>query len=224
MQHQQFQFQESQIRRLLVSAPNLDNEALATQAESRFIHPREVTGTDIEVARRRNIQQNAFQNAACLRRQCYCSCHTLQTISGGFWSVRFPLKSMWSSCSHTSCANYKRASFWISLNRICIPYAIEASLDLMWTANKTSIAPSFEVKRVVDWNAPVSKLLRDIPWNRMSFEDARTSITQIFEAGLASPVDVRPDGQSLLEVSTILDFQIVLWPDISAETFNFPLG
>jgi hypothetical protein len=206
MQHQQIQLQELQIGRLLVSAPNLNNEALASQAESQFIHPRDFTGTEIEPARRRNTRQKAFKNSACSRRQCYCSCHTLQTISGGFWSVRFPLQSMWSSCSYTSCANYKRTSFWISLNRIGIPFAIKAGLDLMWTAHESSITPSLEVKRVVDWNAPVFKLLRDIPWNRMSFEDARTSITRIFEDGLASPVDVRPDGQSLLEVSTVLIF------------------
>jgi hypothetical protein len=131
---------------------------------------------------------------------------------------------MWSSCSHTSCANYKRASFWISLNRIGIPYAIKAGLDLMWTAQETSITPSLEVKRVVDWNAPVFKLLRDIPWNRMSFEDARTGITQIFEAGLASPVDVRPDGQSLLEVNIALDVQSFPCSDNVLATVDFPLA
>jgi hypothetical protein len=206
MQQQHTQLQELQIGRLLVSAPNLYSEALASQAESYSIHPRNFTGTEIELARRRNTRQNAFKNAACSRRQCYCSCHTLQTISGGFWSVRFPLQSMWSPCSHTSCANYKRASFWISLNRIGIPYAIEASLDLMWTTHKTSITPSLEVKRVVDWNAPAFKLLREIEWNRTNFDDARASITQVFESGLASPVDVSPNGQSLLEVSTIPNY------------------
>lgn len=94
----------------------------------------------------------------------------------------------------------------------------------MWTARETSITPSLEVKRVVDWNAPVFKLLRDIPWNRMSFEDARTSITRIFEAGLASPVDVRPDGQSLLEVNNVHNVHGFSCSDNILAIVDFPLA
>jgi hypothetical protein len=136
--------------------------------------------------------------------------------------VRFPLQSVRSSCSHISCHNYKRASFWISLNRIGISYAIEASLDLMWTAHKTSITPSLEVQRVVDWNAPAFKLLSEIEWYRTSFDDARASMTQVVESSLASPVEVRPDGQSLLEVSTVLIFRTFFSLTFLQRLLNFP--
>jgi hypothetical protein len=88
----------------------------------------------------------------------------------------------------------------MSLNSFGIPYSIIASLDLIWTAHGTSIAPSLEVKRVVNWNAPAFMLIRDIRWNGLRFEAARDSIADIFDSGKGSPVDILSDGQSLLEV------------------------
>lgn len=140
-------------------------------------------------------------SSACLRKKCYCACHRLQVISGSFWALGYPVQSIWGSCNLNSCAKYKRASLWINLSRIGLPYAVIASLDILWTAHRASIAPSLEVKRVVSWDAPAFKAIRDIRWNGVDFQEARASIAYIFGAGKASPVDILSNGETLLEVS-----------------------
>jgi hypothetical protein len=76
-----------------------------------------------------------------------------------------------------------------------------ARLDILWTAQKSSIAPSLEVKRVVSWDAPAFKVIRDIRWNGMEFQVARAVMADIFSSGKASPMDIRSNGETLVEVS-----------------------
>jgi hypothetical protein len=110
----------------------------------------------------------------------------------------------WNSCDKTTCRNYKRASIWISLNNIGIPYAILASLDIMWTIHQSIISPSLQITRVVDWQSPAFALLRDIRWNQMEFKKARNEMIQLFDSGAASAMDILPNGKSLPEVSYFL--------------------
>jgi hypothetical protein len=70
----------------------------------------------------------------------------------------------------------------------------------MWTSHQSYISPSLDFTRVVNWQAPAFALLRDIRWNQMSFEEARNEIVKLFDSGLASPLDVLPNGKSLPEV------------------------
>jgi hypothetical protein len=129
---------------------------------------------------------------------CYCSCHSSSTRSGKLWSLKIPYD--WNSCNRTTCHNYKRASFWISLRSIGIPYAILASLDIMWKSRQSRISPSLHFEQVVNWQAPAFALLRDIRWNHMTFEEARSEMIRLFDSGLASPLDILPNGKSLPEV------------------------
>jgi hypothetical protein len=187
---------EVQTHKLAISNPMLHSGVLSTKAESPLVYLRDSKRPEMELVKR----QSSYRNSSCSRRKCYCACHRSQVISGSFWSLCFPLSAIWSACDHTSCINYKRASFWMSLNSIGISYSIIASLDLMWTAHGTSIAPSLEVKRVVNWNAPAFTFIRDIRWNGLSFEGARASIAEIFDSGKGSPVDILSNGESLVEV------------------------
>lgn len=75
---------------------------------------------------------------------------------------------------------------------------------MVWTAQVTSVAPSLEVKRVVAWDAPIFQAIRDIRWNGLDFQEARANIAYIFRAGKASPVDILPNGETLLEVSYLV--------------------
>jgi hypothetical protein len=196
MHQQHIKLLEIQTHRLAISSPMLHSAVQSTEAESQLVYLRDSKRPEMELVGR----QNACRNSSCSRRKCYCACHRSQVISGSFWSLRFPLSAIWGACDQKSCINYKRASFWMSLNSFGIPYSIIASLDLIWTAHGTSIAPSLEVKRVVNWNAPAFMLIRDIRWNGLRFEAARDSIADIFDSGKGSPVDILSDGQSLLEV------------------------
>jgi hypothetical protein len=196
MHQQHIKLLEVQTHRLAISSPMLHSAVLSTDAESPLVYLRDSKRPEMELVGR----QNTYKNSSCFKRKCYCACHRSQVISGSFWSLRFPLRAIWSACDQISCTNYKRASFWMSLNRIGIPYSFIASLDLMWNANGASIAPSLEMKRVVHWNTPAFTLIRDIRWNGLSFEAARASIVDIFDSGKGSPVDILSDGQSLLEV------------------------
>jgi len=87
------------------------------------------------------------------------------------------------------------------LTGIGIPYAVRASLDIMWTINQSHISPSLHFTRIVDWNAPAFALLGDIRWEEMIFEEAQSEIMRLFDSELASPLDVLPNGESLPEVS-----------------------
>jgi hypothetical protein len=99
----------------------------------------------------------------CARNKCYCSCHDSTSISGSFWSLKVPLRPTFlRSCNRLSCSNHKRASLWVSLEQIGIPYAVIASLDILWSAQKTFISPSLQIRRVVSWNAPAFVAVRDI--------------------------------------------------------------
>lgn len=148
------------------------------------------------------LHRQTLTSSNCSRRKCYCACHSLQVISGRFWTLGYPAQSLFGSCDLNSCANYKHASLWITLTWIGLPYAIQASLDILMSANTTSIAPSLEVKRVVSWDAPAFKAIRDIRWNGVDFQEARASIACMFSTGKASPVDILANGETLLEVST----------------------
>jgi hypothetical protein len=196
MQQQHIELLEIQASRPTISNPILRSGVLVAHAESNLAHLRESKRHELELVRR----QNCYKSWSCSRRKCYCTCHRSQVISGSFWSLRFPLHAVWSVCDRKSCINYKRASLWLSLNRIGVPFSIIASLDLMWTTYGASIAPSLEAKRVVHWNAPAFTLIRDIRWNRLSFETARASIAEIFGSGKGSPADILSDGESLVEV------------------------
>lgn len=137
----------------------------------------------------------------CAINKCYCSCHETASISGSFWSIRLPLpSSLLRACNRASCSNYKRASLWISLRQIGIPYAVIASLDMLWSSQTTFISPTLQVQRVVSWYSPTFEVLRDLRWDRIGWYDGREKITSLFDSGQASPLDVLPDGMSLAEV------------------------
>jgi len=134
------------------------DSTLEVQAERRSdIIPREET---------RAVQDELSQRCRIIRRlkcslgKCYCSCHSSSTRSGRLWTVKFPYD--WNACDKSTCHNYKRASFWLSLTSIGIPYAIRAGLDILWTINQSYIIPSLQVTRVVDINAPAFALMYNI--------------------------------------------------------------
>jgi hypothetical protein len=156
------------------------------------------------IANRRELQvasnHSAGPKSLCALGKCYCICHSTKTTSGSFWAMKLPIGSLWQSCDKRSCANYKRASLWISLHKIGVPYALLANLDIMWTLQYSSISPSLQVMRIVTWNSPAFTLLRDIRWNNVDLQDARDKMVKLFDAGMASPLDILPDGKTLSEV------------------------
>lgn len=135
----------------------------------------------------------------CAPRKCHCACHTTKTHSGRFWSLKIP--NRWNSCDKRTCSNYRNASIWISLSSIGIPYSILASLNFLFNTQQSYIRPSLSIKHVVDWDSPAFALLdiRDLD-EQLHFEGAREQLTKLFESGRASPLDVLPDGKSLVEV------------------------
>lgn len=145
------------------------------------------------------IRSDAKRFSKCTRGKCYCACHYSVSRSGSFWSLRLPL-SLLRPCNKSSCSNYKRASLWISLRQIGIPYAVIANLDMMWNSQNTFIAPSLQMKRVVSWNSPAFKTLRDIRWLQIEWQEARDKLAGLFDSGQASPLDILPDGMTLVEV------------------------
>jgi hypothetical protein len=180
-----------------------DRSAVLSTAHALTILPQEDSNNLQIVLSQR---QRSLQSSKCLSRNCYCSCHGTLTRARKFWTLKLPYD--WNSCDRSNCHNYKRASIWISLSSIGIPYAVLASLDIMWTLHQSIISPSLQVTRVVDWQSPAFALLRDIRWNQMEFEEARNKLLRLFDSGAASPIDVLPNGKSLPEVSYI---SIEIW-------------
>lgn len=157
--------------------------------------------TVIRIPRGGNLRAHNFSR--CAINKCYCSCHESTSISGRFWSLRLPLPSyLMRSCNRSSCSNYKRASLWISLRQIGIPYAVIASLDMMWNSQNTFISPSLQIRRVVSWNAPAFMAVRDVRWLQIEWQEAREKLVGLFRSGQVSPLDVLPDGMTLVEVSS----------------------
>jgi len=128
------------------------------QAEHRLdiVYSAETRMVQIELSQ----HQRTIQRSKCSPGKCYCSCHNSLTISGKLWTLRVPHD--WNPCDNKKCHNYKHTSLWFSLTSIGIPYAIRASLDVLWTFNQSYISPSLQVTRVVDWNSPAFALLVDI--------------------------------------------------------------
>jgi len=143
--------------------------------------------------------QMSLQFFRCAPGKCHCACHTTKTHSGRFWSLKIP--NRWTSCDRRTCSNYRNASIWISLSSIGISYNIIASLNFLFSTQQSYIAPSLSVQHVVDWDSPAFALLdiRDLD-EQPHFEGAREQLTKLFESGRASPLDVLPDGKSLIEV------------------------
>jgi hypothetical protein len=171
-----------------------DLQAEHDEYRSTIVPQEDTRMLQIELSQR----QRTLQRSKCSVGKCYCSCHNSSTKSGKLWTLKVP--DDWNSCDKASCFNYKRASVWISLTCIGIPLAVRASLDIMWTIHQSYISPSLHFTRVVDWDAPAFALLRDIRWNQMTFEDARLEIMRLFDSGVASPLDILPNGESLPEV------------------------
>ena len=170
-------------------------EDLSPQHDLTILSREHSRTLEAELSRR----QRSITRAKCSQRQCYCACHMSSTSAGKTWSLKVP--ENWNTCSKRTCQYFKRASLWISLTNIGIPFAILASLDVMWTLRQSFISPSLQVMRTVNWHAPAFALLSDIRWNQMEVEEARVALMDLFDSGAASALDILPNGESLPEVS-----------------------
>ncbi|KAH6724452.1 hypothetical protein BKA61DRAFT_649362 [Leptodontidium sp. MPI-SDFR-AT-0119] len=151
------------------------------------------------LARQHSSRQGLDMFSSCSLNKCCCACHTSKTITGRFWSAKIPWFPIWNACDKSSCGCYRKASIWISLNAIGIPYAIIANLDILLTSQRSYISPSLQAKRVVNWESPAFALLWEMRWNEMEFVDTRRALTELFSSGQASPIDILPNGKSLTE-------------------------
>jgi len=147
-------------------------------------------------------QKPSFLRPTCRLDRCFCFCHDSTIVSGKQWSIKYPRNSWLGSCNRKSCTNFKKASLWISLSKFGIHYAVLASLDIMWGMEQTSISPSLQVKRVVNWDSPAFAVLRRIRWGWGDWDSGRSQLVTLFEAGKASPFDILPDGTTIIEVSS----------------------
>lgn len=145
---------------------------------------------------------------SCGLMKCCCRCHENITKTGWHWSLRLPL--LFNLCSRESCSKTKSAALWISLTRIGIPYAFIASLEVLWNSQRSYISPSLQIQRLVSWESPAYKLIKDIRYNRIEFVEGRRQIVDIFDSGKASPFDILPDGKTWTEVDKMYTVQDVI--------------
>jgi hypothetical protein len=90
-----------------------------------------------------------------------------------------------------------------------VPFAIRLTLDFMLSSAYTYISPSLQVKRVVDWDSPAFEVLGHLRWDEQGWEDGRAQLVELFESGKGSPLDILPDGTTMLEVQ-YFDFLILV--------------
>lgn len=182
-------------RARLLSNPN-SPEPLNTTLDSSTLLDEEQQFTNYSLSRNRHPHISP-----CFIRKCCCSCHNTRSFAGWTWSLSLPLlSSFYNTCNVRSCLKSKRASIWISLTRIGIPYAFLATLDVVWNSRHSSISPSLHMKRVVDWDSPIYELIKDMRWNKIEWMDWREKMVHLFEEGKGSPFDILPDGDTLPEV------------------------
>jgi len=87
-----------------------------------------------------------------------------------------------------------------------IPFAVRLTLDFILSSGYTYISPSLQVKRLVDWDSPAFEVLGHMRWEEQKFEDGRDQLLRLFESGKASPLDILPDGTTMLEVFPTFNF------------------
>jgi hypothetical protein len=150
-------------------------------------------------------QRGLYQEKACFSAKCCCACHDNISFSGRSWFLKVPMLSqIQNPCSRSSCGYAKKASLWISLTQIGIPWAVYARLEIMWNFQNAFISPSLSFERVVRHTSPGFKLLWELESGQKgNWPEARQELLDIFESGRASHRDIDPDGETWLEVSDV---------------------
>jgi hypothetical protein len=153
-----------------------------------------------EVRSRRSTQYNPAKR--CGIKKCCCTCHDTTLLRGIFWSIEVPiLSSFWKPCNSSSCANATSASIWLGFRQIGIPWTIYANLNLIWSSQQLCLSPSLSFQRVVGYDSPGFKLLRELRKGHITdWDEARGELQNLFDSGKASPLDIDPDGETWLEV------------------------
>jgi hypothetical protein len=192
---------------LSVALPRHDPPLLVEETPKTPSSSLSSTRTAVQTRRRSkalNRQQYALPTGKpCFLDNCCCSCHQVSSIQGRYWSLKFPaISKFWTPCSTASCGNAMKASLWISLTKIGCPWAVSATLNVMWNSQHSYISPSLDFQRVVRFTSPGFKVLWELQSHqRDDWATARDDLLALFDSGEASPRDIDPEGKTWLEVS-----------------------
>jgi hypothetical protein len=173
--------------------PALTNPTNTTESTQHILE-----GTKVTI--QRSIQYDPAKR--CGIKKCCCACHDTTSIRARSWSLELPiLSSFWNPCNRSSCANATSASIWLGLRLIGIPWTVSASLNILWSSQQLCLSPSLSFQRVVGHDSPGFKLLRELRKGHIrDWDEARGELQNLFDSGMASPLDIDPDGETWLEV------------------------
>ena len=138
----------------------------------------------------------------CLSDRCTCSCHTMLSKSGRFWSWKFPsLAKLFSACDSKTCGNkIISTSFHVSLSRINILQAIDIGLRFGWGESGCSISLTLRPGRIVKFTSPGFTLLWECETAQLRWPEAKKKLVRLLGEKEASLEDVDPSGETWLEV------------------------
>lgn len=128
------------------------------------------------------------------------------TPSGGFLvgSKSAPADGVSRKTSKTLASYYKdkkryQFSSFLPFSRLGIFWALQASLDISWGSYGFSVSPGLRMQRLVKYTSPGFEVLWKFQTDILDVQSACEALYDLFSTGAASPQDVNPSGDTLLE-------------------------
>lgn len=94
----------------------------------------------------------------------------------------------------------RRLSYFIGLARFGFLWAFQADLDLSWGNSGLSISPSLHVQQLVKNTSPGFQLVFKCYYYGADVQTSCHKLVKFFQTGVASPLDIFPNGSTWLEV------------------------
>jgi hypothetical protein len=110
------------------------------------------------------------------------------------------LKSL---ANYSKRSKHRRLSYFLSLSRFGLFWALQADLNVSWGNKGVSILPGLHFKQLVKNTSPGFEIFFKYLTGHVDTESASQTLIGLFRRGVVSPHDVFPDGGTWLEVSLV---------------------
>ncbi|KGO58162.1 hypothetical protein PEX2_066720 [Penicillium expansum] len=93
----------------------------------------------------------------------------------------------------------RRISYFLSLSRFGLLWALQVDLNISWGNKAVSILPGLHFQQLVKNTSPGLEIFMRCMMQKMDTESASQALIGLFRRGVVSPHDVFPDGATWLE-------------------------
>ncbi|KGO78339.1 hypothetical protein PITC_059520 [Penicillium italicum] len=116
-----------------------------------------------------------------------------------------PVENLNADARLKSIANYskrskdRRLSYFLSLSRFGLLWALQVDLNISWGNKGMSIIPGLHFQQLVKNNSPGLGIFMEFMMGQIDTKSAFQALVGLFRRGVVSPYDIFPDGRTWLE-------------------------